>query len=135
MLTMAEAARSRVLDQLSKGGPLAGIQVAAAAADPSQLDSDNPRPGATLPIDEAALRRIQALPGVSTMLPIVTAESIVVWDDQAADHAPPPPPPSVRHRTACSTPWSGSTPPERPSCPSLSCPGGCRRPARPPRLR
>ena len=94
MLTMAEAARSRVLDQLSKGGPLAGIQVAAAAADPSQLDSDNPRPGATLPIDEAALRRIQALPGVSTVLPIVTAESIVVWDDQAADHAPPPPPPS-----------------------------------------
>jgi hypothetical protein len=73
-----------VLDQLSKGGPLAGIQVAAAAADPSQLDSDNPRPGAALPIDEAALRRIQALPGVSTVLPIVTGESIVVWDDQAA---------------------------------------------------
>src|SRR5439155_1207649 len=33
---------------------------------------------------EAALRRIQALPGVATVLPIVTGESIVVWDDQAA---------------------------------------------------
>lgn len=84
MLTMAETARSRVLDQLSKGGPLAGIQVAAAAADPSQVDSDNPRPGAALAIDEAALRRIQALPGVATVLPIVTGDSIVVWDDQAA---------------------------------------------------
>ena len=83
MLTMAETARSRVLDQLSKGGPLAGIQVAAAAADQSQLGTDNPRPGAALPIDEAALRRIAALPGVSTVLPIVTGESIVVWDDQA----------------------------------------------------
>jgi ABC-type antimicrobial peptide transport system permease subunit len=99
MLTMAETARSRVLDQLSKGGPLAGIQVAAAAADPSQVDSDNPRPGAALPIDEAALRRIEVLPGVSTVLPVVTGESIVVWDDQAAT------PPS-------GTPSSGA-PPDR----------------------
>jgi ABC-type antimicrobial peptide transport system permease subunit len=88
MLTMAETARSRVLDQLSKGGPLAGIQVAAAAADPSQVDSDNPRPGAALAIDEAALRRIQALPGVATVLPIVTGDSIVVWDDRAATLLP-----------------------------------------------
>src|SRR5258708_32399126 len=84
MLTRAEHARSRVLAQLSKGGPLAGIQVAAAAADPAQLDSDNPRPGAALAIDEAALRRIQALPGVATVLPIVTGDSVVVWDDRAA---------------------------------------------------
>jgi len=88
MLTMAETARTRVLDQLSKGGPLAGIQVAAAAADPSQVDSDNPRPGSALPIDEAALRRIRALPGVGTVLPIVTGESIVIWDDQASSASP-----------------------------------------------
>ena len=34
------------INQLSKGGPLAGIKVAAAEPDPTQVDSDNPRPAA-----------------------------------------------------------------------------------------
>ena len=98
MLTMADTARARVLNQLAKGGPLAGIQVSAAAADPSQLDSDNPRPGAPKAIDEAALRTIQSLPGVSNVLPIVTGEAIVVWDDQVTATATATDPSQFRDR-------------------------------------
>ena len=45
LLTIAGTAETRVLSELSKGGPLAGIRVAAAEADPEQVDNDNPRPG------------------------------------------------------------------------------------------
>ena len=79
MLTMATTAQGRVLDQLAKGGPLAGIQVAAAAPDPSQLGSDSPTLGAPRPIDQPAVDRIARLPGVDVVLPIVTAQTLVVW--------------------------------------------------------
>lgn len=79
MLTMAATAQGRVLDQLAKGGPLAGIQVAAAAPNPSQLGSDNPALGAPRPIDQTAVDRIARLRGVDVVLPIVTAQTLVVW--------------------------------------------------------
>ena len=45
-----------MLDQVSSGGPLAGIKVDAAAPDPVALDTDNPRPGQPPKhIDDAAL--------------------------------------------------------------------------------
>src|SRR5262249_59318369 len=62
LLIASGAARSRVLDQVSEGGPLTGIDVAAARPDPGALDSDSPRPGAPRSIDDAALKRISALP-------------------------------------------------------------------------
>ena len=79
MLTMASTAQGRVLNQLAKGGPLAGIQVAAAAPDLSQLGSDNPNQGAPKPIDQVAVDRIARLRGVDFVLPIVTAQTLVVW--------------------------------------------------------
>lgn len=79
MLTMAATAQGRVLNQLAKGGPLAGIQVAAAAPNPSQLGTDNPTQGPPKPIDQAALSRIARVPGVATVLPIVTAQTLVIW--------------------------------------------------------
>ena len=36
LLTIATTAETRVLDELAKGGPLAGIKVAAAAPDPEE---------------------------------------------------------------------------------------------------
>ena len=45
LVTIAGTARTKVLSELSKGGPLSGITVAAAEADPSQVDNDSPRPG------------------------------------------------------------------------------------------
>ena len=84
MLTMAATAQGRVLDQLAKGGPLAGIQVAAAAPDPSQAGVDNPTRGAPKPIDQAALDRIARLRGVDVVLPIVTAQALVAWPGHGA---------------------------------------------------
>jgi ABC-type antimicrobial peptide transport system permease subunit len=79
MLTMADTAQGRVLNQLAKGGPLAGIQVAAAASDPSQLGSDDPTQGPPKAIDQSALTRISHVSGVGTVLPIVTAQTLVIW--------------------------------------------------------
>jgi hypothetical protein len=83
MLTMAATAQGRVLNQLANGGPLAGIQVAAAAANPSQLGSDNPTQGAPKPITQATRSRINQLPGVASVLPIVTAQTVVLWQNHA----------------------------------------------------
>ncbi len=71
LLIAGTAARSRVLDQVSQGGPLTGIRVDAATADPGALDSDNPPSGAPRPIDEAARKRIAALPGVRNAVAVV----------------------------------------------------------------
>jgi ABC-type antimicrobial peptide transport system permease subunit len=81
LLTMARTAETRVLGELSKGGPLAGITVAAAQPDPSQIDSDNPRPGIPHDINDAAIHRIAALSQVKSVVPIVDAQLLAVVDD------------------------------------------------------
>jgi cell division protein FtsX len=78
LLIVAGTARTRVLSQLSKGGPLAGIQVAAAAPDPGQLDTDNPRPGAARALDNDALQRIRSLPGVRSVVALISTPVRVV---------------------------------------------------------
>ncbi|MGI9118604.1 MAG: ABC transporter permease [Acidimicrobiales bacterium] len=77
LLTIAGTAETRVLDQLAKGGPLAGIKVAAAEPDPGQVDQDNAKPGDPRDLDDAALGRIAALPDVGKVLPVVTARMFV----------------------------------------------------------
>lgn len=89
LLIVAGAARTRVLSQLSKGGPLAGIQVAAAAPDPGQLDTDNPRPGPPRDLDDAALHTIENLPGVRSVIPLIsTPVRVVVPDPPVTGRAP-----------------------------------------------
>jgi hypothetical protein len=78
LLIASGAARRRVLDQVSEGGPLAGIEVAAAAPNPGALDSDQPAPGAPRAIDDAALRRIAAVPNVKSVVPVVATPVVVV---------------------------------------------------------
>jgi len=78
LLIASTAAQRRVLDQVSDGGPLAGIQVAPAEPDPGALDSDNPPRGDPRPIDDNALREIAALPNVDAVVPIVANPAIVV---------------------------------------------------------
>ncbi len=79
LLIAGDVARSRVLDQVSKGGPLSGIRVDAAAPLAGTLDSDNPRRlGAPKAIDDAALRRIRSLPGVRSVLSIREQSILVV---------------------------------------------------------
>ena len=78
LLTISTTAETRVLDQLSTGGPLAGIKVAAAAPDPTQIDQDNAKPGKPKVLDEAALRKIESLPNVRAVVPVVSAPMLVL---------------------------------------------------------
>lgn len=68
LLIISTAARTRVLNQLAKGGPLSGIQVAAAAPGPQALDTDTPRPGAPRDLDAAAVARIRTIPSVRSVI-------------------------------------------------------------------
>ena len=73
LLIASSAARERVLNQVSEGGPLAGIKVDAAAPSPTALDSDNPRPGPPRLIDDGAIGRIKRLAHVASVVPVVAA--------------------------------------------------------------
>ena len=84
LVTIAGTAQTKVLTELSRGGPLAGIKVSAAEPDLSQLDNDNARPGPSRDLDEAARQRIADLPDVRAVLPIVAAQMQVVVPDPPA---------------------------------------------------
>lgn len=77
LLTIAGTAQTRVLNELAKGGPLAGIKVAAAAPDPGQVDQDSPRTGDPKALDESTRQRIGALANVRSVLPVVSARLYV----------------------------------------------------------
>jgi ABC-type antimicrobial peptide transport system permease subunit len=81
LLTIATTAETRVLDELAKGGPLAGIKVAATAPDPEQVGQDEAIGSKLHTIDDAALTRIQELPAVREAIPVVVTRVLV---------APPP---------------------------------------------
>jgi putative ABC transport system permease protein len=85
LLTIATTAETRVLDELAKGGPLAGIKVAPASPDPTQVGQDEATGAQPHDIDDAALARIRSLPTVREAIPVVVTRMLVV---------PPPRPPS-----------------------------------------
>jgi hypothetical protein len=84
LVTIAGTARTKVIAELSRGGPLAGIKVAAAEPDLSQIDNDDARPGPPRDLDENARRRISDLPGVRTVVPIVASPMLIVPPDPPA---------------------------------------------------
>ena len=84
LVTIAGTARTKVLSELSKGGPLSGINVAAAEADPSQVDTDTPRPGPPKDLDDAIRIRITGMADVKAVLPIVAAGVNVVVPEPPA---------------------------------------------------
>jgi ABC-type antimicrobial peptide transport system permease subunit len=77
LLTISRTAQVRVLDQLADGGPLAGIEVAAAEPDPTQVDQDDAEPGDPRDLDDAALAEIADLPDVATVIPLVSTRVAV----------------------------------------------------------
>jgi hypothetical protein len=81
LLVIARTAETRVLGQLSKGGPLAGIRVAAAAPDAGSLDSDQLETGASRDLGDDVVRRIQALPDVRSVVRILSVPAIVSADE------------------------------------------------------
>lgn len=78
LLTVSRTAEVRVLDELADGGPLAGIEVAAAAPDPTQVNEDDADPGEPRDLDDAALAEIGDLPDVETVVPLVATGMAVV---------------------------------------------------------
>lgn len=78
LLTIATTAETRVLSEVTQGGPLAGIKVAAASPDPTQVGQDQARPGDPRVLDGAAVARIRSLPGVDEVVPVVAARVVVV---------------------------------------------------------
>ncbi|HEX3621259.1 MAG TPA: ABC transporter permease [Acidimicrobiales bacterium] len=122
LVTIAGTARTKVLSELSKGGPLSGINVAAAAADPSQVDTDSPKPGPPKDLGDAVKGRIAAMPDVKTVLPIVAASVNIVVPEppvkaDVLTRLPPLPP--------TSPPTTGGRPPNtapRPTVPGVTTP-------------
>ena len=78
LLIAVGAARDRVLSAVSKGGPLTGIQVLPNAPDFGQLDSDSAKPARPRPITDAVRRQIAHLPGVDSVVPLLSAGVLIV---------------------------------------------------------
>lgn len=122
LVTIAGTAQTKVLSELSRGGPLAGIKVAAAAPDPSQIDNDNARPGPPRDLDDSVRRAIEAMPGVESVVPLVASQVLVV-----------PPDPPVKAEVLAGLPPVPSTvapPPSTggPGPTASTAPGGIRAP-------
>jgi len=119
LITIAGTARTRVLKQLADGGPLAGIKVIAAEADPTQIDNDDARPGPPKDLDEATRTRIARLGDVGSVVPIVASQILVVAPDPPVKgdvlaRLPAPPPTTIRptppgQATAAPTTATGTT--------------------------
>lgn len=100
LVTIAGTARTKVIAELSKGGPLAGIKVTAAEPDLSQLDNDDARPGAPKDLDDAARGRIENLPDVRVVMPIIANSMVIVPPNPPVNTAALATLPPVRAATA-----------------------------------
>jgi putative ABC transport system permease protein len=78
LVAIASTGRDRVLDQITHGGALASISVAAATPNHSQEGLDNPTPGRPLALTASALRAMRRIPGVTAVIPILQAQVIVI---------------------------------------------------------
>jgi|GEM_PF-852843 ABC-type antimicrobial peptide transport system permease subunit len=126
LVTIAGTARTKVLSELSKGGPLSGITVAAAEVDPTQVDTDDPRPGPPKDLDDRVRNRIQALPEVKTVLPIVAAVINAVPAEPPASAeilGRLPPIPSTVATTTTGAPSTTVSTAPRPTIPGVTTPG------------
>jgi macrolide transport system ATP-binding/permease protein len=82
LVAIASTGRTRVLDQITHGGALAGISVAAAAPNPSEEGLDNPTPGPAEALTASALQAMKRIPHVTSVTPILQAGVIVVPPDR-----------------------------------------------------
>ncbi len=78
LVAIADTGRSRVLNQITHGGALAGISVSAAAPNPSQQGLDNPTPGPSKTLTAAALRAMRSIPHVTAVVPILQAGVVAI---------------------------------------------------------
>ena len=95
LVTIASTAQERVLSEVTTGGPLAGIKVAAAAPDPSQVGQDDPAPGPPRPLDDSGVARIRSLKDVAAVYPVVSVPVIVLTSQPVAAQGGPSVSPST----------------------------------------
>ncbi|WCO65964.1 ABC transporter permease [Iamia majanohamensis] len=88
LLTIADTAETRVLDELAEGGPISAIQVAAAEAQPGQVEQDDLDAGEEKDLDEAAAQAIAEIPDVRAVLPVLTTPVFVDRPAEQADGTP-----------------------------------------------
>lgn len=86
--SVGATADSRIVSQLSKGGPAAAIKVAAALPNPGQLDSDNLQAGAPKNIDDAAVGAIRRAPYVASVVPFLAAPVLAIPPPQGLSAVP-----------------------------------------------
>jgi putative ABC transport system permease protein len=92
LLSISSGADSRIVSQLSHGGPAAAIHVAAAQPDPSGFDVDTLKTGPPRDLDDAQVAEIQHSAHVSSVVPVLDMPALVVpcpnYDEFAADPGP-----------------------------------------------
>jgi cell division protein FtsX len=90
--TIAGTADTRVISQLSKGGPAAAIKVVAAAPDPTQLASDNLVAGKAKNLTQDAVNAIQRAPHVDSVVPILAMRVVAIPPPRGTGAVPTTPP-------------------------------------------
>jgi putative ABC transport system permease protein len=98
LLSISGGADSRIVSQLSHGGPAAAIHVDSALPDPSGFDTDTLKSGPRRDLGDAELARIQNSPHVSTVVPVLAMPALVVACPNYDQFAPSPAP-TCRQRT------------------------------------
>jgi putative ABC transport system permease protein len=78
LLAIAGTADSRIVSQLSHGGPVTAIHVDDAEPDPAGYDSDNLKAGAHRDLDDAALNAIRRADHVTSVVPVLTSNVLVL---------------------------------------------------------
>ncbi len=88
LLTIADTAETRVLDELADGGPISAIQVAAAEARPGQVNQDDLDAGAQKDLDRGAVDAIAGIDQVRAVLPVLTTDVFVDQPSETVAGAP-----------------------------------------------
>jgi putative ABC transport system permease protein len=78
LAAIAQVADTRIIGELGKGGPATAIKVTAAAANPSQPDSDTPKAGAPKDLGQATLDAITSAPEVASVVPVLATPLLVI---------------------------------------------------------
>ena len=92
LLSIAGTADSRIVSQLSHGGPAAAIHVDDAVPDPAGYNSDSLQAGPHRDLDDAALMAIRHAPHVTSVVPVLSTDALVVpcpGRERGSPSAPP----------------------------------------------
>ena len=97
LLSISGGADSKIVSQLSHGGPAAAIHVDAALPDPSGFESDTLKSGAPRDLGAAQLQEIQDSPHVASVVPVLAMPALVVPCPDYQEFAAHPTPPCRQH--------------------------------------